>query len=873
MEELSPAVLAELQALAEQVRSHEAREALQTSSGWAALQRFLLQSNSQTLYPEMFESSVLSSAPCTNKTSSLAPLIPPDRYVDQGKLGLGGMGEIRRVHDPALNRSVALKIIRSERMSQSGMLERFIEEAQITAQLSHPAIVPVHELGRLPDGRFYFTMKKINGQTLSAVIRAVHGIRPDQTDWNVRRLLDAFLRVCEAIAYAHDRGVIHRDIKPSNIMLGAYGEVLVLDWGIAKVISHPDPSSRASDEPVTTDRDQASANLSMTGRINGTPIYMSPEQARGEHNEVGPRSDVYSLGVVLFEILAGYAPFSGKTQQTVLDAVRQGTRRSLPSTFHTPDGLRSICERAMAFSAADRYPDAQSFLSTLRDWLEGATRRSEALYRLQIADTLRPQAEQLRASAAALRDRARDSLSAVAPHEPEERKLPGWALEDEAHDLEKSAAMTERQYIEALQSALRQDPRLPEAHEQLATFYRRQHASAEQHQNWQTAQLHEALLASHDRGQHRAYLSGDGAVTLSTDPPGAEVMLFRYDRHRRRMRPRFIRHLGTTPLEAVPLAMGSYLLVLRAPGREAVRYPISLAREEHWHSLEPVLLPMLGSTRSQEAYVAAGPFWAGGDENAYQACPHQRVWVDGFFIQRHPTTNQQYLTFLNDLVDRDCGLEAERYAPRLPGSSPSEPGSLIYGRHPDGHFFLQPDREGHLWWPNWPVVMVNQACARAYAAWLSALTDQPWRLPRGLEREKAARGTDGRSFPWGDFADPAWACTQRSHAGNPSLVSVHRFPIDISPYGVRHLAGLVQDWCLDPFRYAPPQVPNGRLAPLLPLRKVPELIEVRGGSWMDLQQWSRPAQRFGLPPIHRSPSLGFRLVRPLGDVTLPAHPQ
>ena len=855
MNELPPTIAAELKALAEQLDSEAAREALLTDTGRLAFERMLRQQASRTMVPERFEDTTLADGPAEGSPEAHLRS-GHDRYEDEGPLGTGGMGEIRRVRDPALNRSVALKIIRPERLAQPGMLARFVEEAQITAQLSHPAIVPVHELGQLPDGRAYFTMKQIRGQTLAAVIRDVHAIIPTGTDWNVRRLLGAFLRVCEAIAYAHDSGVIHRDLKPSNIMLGPFGEVLVLDWGLAKIIGQPDSS--VGEAPATTVR----SDHSRAGRINGTPTYMPPEQARGRLDLIGPHSDVYALGAVLFEILTGQPPFSGATQKEILRAVRSGHRSPFSVGLHTPEGLRSVCDKAMAYAPADRYPNAQALHAALRGWLDGATRRDEALKTVERADALRPRAEQLRDESEELRAQAAAALAAVSLHAPEQEKEPGWLLEDQAAALEQTAALTELQYIETLQTALKQDPELAEAHSRLADFYQRRHAEAEARRDRRAAAMHEALLASHDRGRHRTYLTGDGTLTLDTDPPGAEVLLFRYTEHRRRLRPVFDRCLGKTPLRDVPLPMGSYLLVLRARDRCAVRYPIVIARQEHWHGRQPVHLPLAGALRHDEAYVPAAPTWIGGDAQAYQSMPRQRVWIDGFVCQRHPVTNRRYLAFLNDLVARGRGGEADQHVPREQGATENEQGARIYGRGGDGRYFLQPDNEGTLWRPDWPVVMVDHANARAYAAWLRDRTGAPWRLPRAMEREKATRGTDARAFPWGDFADPAWSCTQLSHPGDPLLADVTAFPVDESPYGVRHTAGLVRDWTADLFVSEPPPLPSGVLRPA-EHRDDLHLVEVRGGSWNNRLTWARGALRFGYTPTRRFSDLGIRLVRSL----------
>ncbi|MBT3222502.1 MAG: serine/threonine protein kinase, partial [Proteobacteria bacterium] len=216
-----------------------------------------------------------------------------NRYRDLGVIGAGGMGQVKRVLDANLNRTVAMKVIRQRMAENPNVVMRFVEEAQVTSQLQHPGIVAVHELGRLEDGRHYFTMREVRGRTLSEVIFNVHQRRGD--GWTFRRLIDAFHKVCEAVAFAHSRDVIHRDLKPDNVMLGEYGDVQVMDWGLAKV-----KGSQECDALVVTARSQDSSKDTRFGMVAGTPTYMAPEQAIGDHPHVDARSDVYALGSMLY---------------------------------------------------------------------------------------------------------------------------------------------------------------------------------------------------------------------------------------------------------------------------------------------------------------------------------------------------------------------------------------------------------------------------------------------------------------------------------------------------------------------------------------------------------------------------------------------
>ena len=220
-------------------------------------------------------------------------------FEDLGPLGQGGMGEVRRVRDPDLGRIMAMKILRAPLLEQPAALARFVAEAQATAQLVHPGIVPVHEIGQLEDRRLWFTMREVRGRTLGVVIEEVHAAsRGDRwgtsaTGWTFRRLVESLHDACQAVAFAHDHGVIHRDLKPDNLMVGDYGEVLVLDWGLARVRGHD------RQDGVVTVRSEDEAHHTRMGTVAGTPAYMPPEQARGEVEAIDARSDVYALGAVL----------------------------------------------------------------------------------------------------------------------------------------------------------------------------------------------------------------------------------------------------------------------------------------------------------------------------------------------------------------------------------------------------------------------------------------------------------------------------------------------------------------------------------------------------------------------------------------------
>jgi serine/threonine-protein kinase len=276
------------------------------------------------------------------------------RYEIAGEIARGGIGAVLRGRDPVLGRDLAIKILldaSSDRSEETQRLieQRFVEEAQIGGQLQHPGIVPVHELGRADDGRPYFTMKLVKGRTLAELLQE----RPDPAH-DLPRYLKVFEQVCQTVAYAHSRRVIHRDLKPLNVMVGAFGEVQVMDWGLAKVLrdhdpAHPGPAPAQEDAgpppPPTTEVRTAPSDLpgraTQAGSAWGTLAYMPPEQARGQSDRVDERSDVFALGAILCEILTGQPPYTGRTTH---DLYFQAVSAELADALTRLDGCRAEAE-------------------------------------------------------------------------------------------------------------------------------------------------------------------------------------------------------------------------------------------------------------------------------------------------------------------------------------------------------------------------------------------------------------------------------------------------------------------------------------------------------------------------------------------------
>ena len=320
----------------------------------------------------------------------------PDAYPDldvKGEIGHGGMGTVFLAREKSANRDVALKVLAADRDRRDRKdRTRFLEEAHVTAQLQHPGIVPVYRIGEGAQGRPYYTMRPIEGRTLRAILDDLRQDDPSARDrFGLRRLVQVFQSVCQAVRFAHDRGVIHRDLKPSNVVVGEYGEVLVIDWGLAKAVSPKgdeaparETGDQAADRGVwelyerrvvsLREDDVVTLQATVAGSVMGTPAYMSPEQILGNVRELGGRSDVWSLGVMLYELCTLKRPFEGK-DLAELTAQITTTDPSDPITVNpqrrVPPELRDIILSCLKREKTERYDSVADLLTDIEHWLEG----------------------------------------------------------------------------------------------------------------------------------------------------------------------------------------------------------------------------------------------------------------------------------------------------------------------------------------------------------------------------------------------------------------------------------------------------------------------------------------------------------------------
>jgi len=758
------------------------------------------------------------------------------RYVLLQELGRGGMGVVHRAFDPTLGREVALKQLHSVGGATEG--ERFLHEARAAAKLNHHGIVPVYEVGDV-DGVPYYTMELIQGRPLSDVLHAGLLSR--------REVASVVREVALAAHAAHEAGIVHRDLKPANVLVsmdeaasqnavGRVRAVRVTDFGLAKDVSGSD--------------------LTVTGQVLGTPAYMSPEQASGLGRHADRRTDVFSLGAILYEALVGVPPFMADDAIRVLSRIR--TEEPVPPRrlrADLPRDLETITLKALEKRPSARYPTAKEMAEDLDRWLGDRpvlarpvtpvgravrwVRRNRLKSALAVVALLaianpivlswwqrrgvRAEAEGLRQAGERRVEAARAALAAPLPRTSDEfgKRRAERSLDERVSALREGAS--------TLAQAVALDPASDAARVSLAEAYFALYEEALREARLGEAATYEALVRStatahqiHDR--YEARFRREGRLSIATDPPGAEAWLFRciegddtrlievpWDVRTGRARAAVL--LGTTPCGPVTLPEGSWIFVLRAKGRAPVRVPVAVkAFEERTVSIAPPK-----EVTSGFAWVPAGEYAYPADETA-PAARNEVIRIEKpFLIALEEVTQAEWSVFT--AFSPGPGAEPRQGPWKCPGSK--EAPSFANGRIP----------------------IMKATCTRVleYLKWRSERDGRTYRLPTADEWEVAARGADGRWYPWGNYFAPAFSRTRLS-AEQPTPGAVGSTEVDESPFGVRDLGGNAAEWTSTLWT------------------KGTDLRVVKGGAWGWDAMYARSASRIDARESLEETHIGFRLA-------------
>ena len=695
-----------------------------------------------------------------------------ERYIDLKPLGRGGMANVILAHDRLMNREVALKVIRDDsRVSNAGAL--LFTEARVTGLLDHPGIVPVFDIGRDELDCSFYTMRALSQPSLAEQADV------DEADMmTVGEIATAMRQVCLTVQFAHERGVIHRDLTPGNILLGDYGEIYVVDWGVARIVDETLGLNRTQSEP--------------TGLIVGTMQYMSPEQARGDNDAIDVRSDVYGLGAVLYFGLTGQTPFPLENLLELREAVvfhqPKPVQLRAPGR-EIPQELAEICHKALAKDPDHRYQSAKEMASDLGYYLAGEKRRLMEVDAIRVSlergETARLRWGSLSCECLGLRGRCAELESSIPSWAPEAEKRELWQLQARIDELtldaERAFGEAVRHYSQALAHAMDS----PEARKALGEMYWLRLEEASAHNRTAECIAWEGRILQYGDQASKERLSARGEVQILSDGSITEISLCRYEEHGRRLVPVSVIEQQSIPATLTDLEHGSYRLrAVTAEGLD-IRVPVSLARGES--VTVDLKTPAANTVPDGFAFVHEGVY-------ARETTPVlKKVDVSSFSIMTHPVTCGEYLEFLNAIRLEKPELAAA-HAPRVHPEAPSH-----FEQDEDGRYQLPAeDPEGDTWHEDWPIILVNYEDCVAYAKWKGECDGLRYRLPTSDEWQKAARGVDGRMYPWGHHFDATFCCMRDSTEGRPMPALVGSFENDISPYGVRDMAGNVAEWTSTP---------------------------------------------------------------------------
>ncbi len=732
-----------------------------------------------------------------------------ERFQLIGTLGEGGMGKVLSFLDRGLDRRVAVKIARDK--SERGACETLEREARVLGGLFHPNIIPVYDIGDDDEWGTFYVMPLLAEPTMQDALRA---LREGKTTHG--RLLRLFIQVCQAVAYAHSRGIVHCDLKPENVLLGSFGEVFVADWGFA----HREGDGRPT--------------------RGGTAGFMPPEQLK-RGGRVDTRTDVFALGVMLYLLLTDSYPFPFIAFEEWDEAVKAGKSPFPPavppsqkvSDRRVPAELDEICMRALELDRNARLSTVRELVNALEAFVEGTKEKKR---REKRAAELCTEGQELAESYSELLDAATSAAGELARLRArasgwadESTKEELWQAEDAAKVMSALMSRTFQASVTAFEHALEEVPGFARARQALCALYRAEHQRALLTRDDAKRRQYEARALELDDGSFASFLDRAGELQLgfSGTVEPERVTLHALVEHG----PRLEAGVEVARAEvagSLPLAPGDYLARALLGAGVVATAPVRIT-PGHTSTLSFALDESQGGW----VHIPAGPALLGGHETSLHGDELALMPVAAFTIMRFPVTVAEYFAFIGDVGGSDRA-RIEALLPR------DESGAALWLWDAETRSPL-PALAAHWGAPErLPVIGIDLSCARAYAEWASTREGRKLRLPHDDEWEKAARGVDGRRYPWGDRFDGSLCKTRESHAARAVPEPVGAAPLDESPFGMRDCAGGVAEW-----------VEAGSES----------VGAVRGGSWADWSMACHLGARRTLAKTQRSPSVGFRLVR------------
>lgn len=753
-------------------------------------------------------------APATPPPIPTQHSIHQPRYQEEHLLGSGGMGEVYNCIDSILGRHVAIKRLHSEGLEEPLAITMLEREARVLGSLEHPNIIPVYDAGYLDTTGPFYAMRLVKRPSLEVLLHKLQeGDSDTLAEFSLHRLLRAFIQVCGAIDYAHSKGIIHCDLKPANLLLGALGEVLVVDWGMAY-------------SPNETSAYQG-----------GTPAYMAPEQFKGLTPD--PRTDVYALGAILYEILTLRPAFPDRPSLSLHPRQPVHPRSRAPERT-IPDELADAALQALKGSPEARFPSARALGAAIESFLEGTREKERRLLRAnelsEQGDLLADSYEELLESRPERIAEIQELLRHTAPWESPEQKQPLWDAEDRQTVLDALCIRTFQSAVSAFEQALEESPLHEAARHGLARLYRAELRRAHERRDDFDRVYFEGLLKQVETNPQDS--SASSSLSLETLPESMEIFLGYEQEEARRLQILREEPLGFSPIRRENLSTGSYRLRIQRYGFPDILHPVLLRPGEETHL---TLDLNYTAPKPGEIFIPGGVALLGGDETNLHGRDLHEIYIAPFYIATFPVSFQEYFEFVAAMFVADP-IHAPRFLPK------STEGSVLWlwsgdSFEPASSLLRWNGEQDYLF--TLPAFGIDIGNAEAYAQWKSENTGRRYRLPTEDEWEKAARGTDGRKYPWGDRFDASFCKMRESRPDLPAPEPCGTFPTDISPYGVRDMAGGIAEWVL------PSTHPQGLI----------HQIASRGGAWCDWRVDCHLSARRAYFLEERSARVGFRLVR------------